>query len=903
MDIDKKKSQKRNISPMAVILGLLLLAAAFGIIMRYYILDSRKHIDNFSRNYLNEMLVLVEKSCSDVIDGNYRIADAIGKYVYETADGKEGSIKDFSIYFDSMRESRNLEEILFLHSSGRYLSTDGEEGRIDLGEGLSELFIDGQKVSRYAGYNNRIKYAFAAPARMPVTINGIQYGAVVLLFDIDTLAGMINIPSFEGETALYMLDKNGVVMFANSAGGDNAGNNINLLSKYVKNGNMSQEEKEKVLADFASGSSGIQLVEKEETYYFSYRKMQNAPLYLVCEIMVSNAQNAMVEYQDSMNRNGLVVFFLLLLMILLVIAYLWRRRSIEAEENARNARILQEHNLALQKANAEIQSASEALEKRNAELEVTKSMTEEALRIAEEANRSKSNFLSNMSHDIRTPMNAIVGFSALLSRDAENPEKVREYTKKITSSSQHLLGLINDVLDMSKIEAGKTTLNLSEESFGEIVEGIDTIVRPQMKAKRHEFDVIVKDIRHEAVVVDKLRLNQILLNLLSNAVKYTPEGGRVTLTVQELSQRSKQYALYRFVVADNGLGMSEEFTKTIFEAFTREVNSVTNKIQGTGLGMAITKNLVDLMGGKISVKSQKDAGSEFTVELELRISDYEVDNEYWTRHGITRLLVVDDEEIVGQNVMAAMDGTGVHVDYAADGMTAIDMVKQSDEENRLYHVVLLDWRMPGMDGLETARRIRQEIPKELPLLVLTSYDWTEIEEEARSAGIEAFLPKPFFVANFRSKMDAVFHQGDLGSRTVENSGRSVLEGMHVLVAEDNELNAEILKELLSMAGATCDVYENGQLAAEAFEQSKTGQYDLILMDVQMPVMNGYEATGVIRDSGHPLANTMPIIAMTANAFAEDINNALEAGMNAHVAKPVDMLVLEETVRKVLEAKQ
>ncbi len=903
MDINKKQGAKRNISPVALILGLLFIAAAFGIVMRYYILDSRRHIDNFSRNYLSEMLVLVEKSCSDVIDGNYRIADAVGKYVYETADGKEGSIKDFSIYFDSMRESRNLEEILFLHNSGRYLSSDGEEGRLDLGEGLSELFLDQKRVSGYVFWDNHIKYAFATPAGNPVTINGISYGAVVLLFDIDTLAGMISIPSFDGEAALYMSDKNGVVMFTNSTGEDTAGNNINLLSKYVKNGNMTQEDKEAVLADFARGSSGIQLVEKDEMYYFAYRKMQQAPLYLVCEVMVSRAQDAMVAYQDSMNRNGLVVFSLLLLIILLVIAYLWRRRSIEAEENARNARILQEHNLALKKANEEIQAASEALEKRNAELEITKSMTEEALHIAEEANRSKSNFLSNMSHDIRTPMNAIVGFSALLSRDAENPEKVREYTKKITSSSQHLLGLINDVLDMSKIEAGKTTLNLSEESFGEIVEEIDTIVRPQMKAKHHQFDVIVKDIRHEAVVVDKLRLNQILLNLLSNAVKYTPEGGHVTLTVQELPQRSKQYALYRFVVADNGLGMSEEFVKTIFEAFTREVNSVTNKIQGTGLGMAITKNLVDLMGGKISVKSRKDAGSEFTIELELRISDYDVDNEYWTKHGITKLLVVDDEEVIGQNVMVAMEGTGVSVEYAADGMTAVRMVKQSDEENRLYNVVLLDWQMPGMDGIETARRIRQEIPKEIPLLVLTSYDWTEIEEEAKEAGIAAFLPKPFFAANFRNKIDAVLNRGDAEDRTVQSSDGSVLEGMHVLVAEDNELNAEILKELLAMAGATCDVYENGRLAAEAFVQSKTGQYNLILMDVQMPVMNGYEATGVIRDSGHPLANTMPIIAMTANAFAEDINNALEAGMNAHVAKPVDMAVLEETVRKVLETKQ
>ena len=527
----------------------------------------------------------------------------------------------------------------------------------------------------------------------------------------------------------------------------------------------------------------------------------------------------------------------------------------------------------------------------------SKETAEQAFQIAEEANRAKSSFLSNMSHDIRTPMNAIVGFAALLARDAENPEKVREYTKKITNSSQHLLGLINDILDISKIEAGKTTLTLSNENIVDLIEGIDSIIRPQMKAKGHTFEVHSKDLKHEQVVMDKLRLNQILLNLLSNAVKYTPDGGRISLTVQELPQHTKQLARFRFLVTDNGYGMSPEYVQKIFHVFTREEDSVTNKIQGTGLGMAITKNLLDLMGGSILVESEKGRGSTFTVDLELQISDLAVDQDFWQKNGITRILAVDDEEVVCQGIQMTMEGTGVTVDYTLDGRTAVNLLKRSQEEGHGYHLVLLDWKMPGINGLEATRRIRQEVSKDIPILILTSYDWPDIEEDARNAGVDAFLSKPFFLTSFRQAVSSVLHHT---AEEHQSAKESILQGMHILVAEDNEINAEILSELLDMSGATCDIYENGRLVADAFASSKPGQYDLILMDVQMPMMNGYDATRTIRDMDHPLARTIPIIAMTANAFSEDIRDALEAGMSAHVAKPIDMTVLEQTIKAVLE---
>ncbi len=543
---------------------------------------------------------------------------------------------------------------------------------------------------------------------------------------------------------------------------------------------------------------------------------------------------------------------------------------------------------------------NQQLEESNAMLARSKETAEQAFQIAEEANRAKSSFLSNMSHDIRTPMNAIVGFAALLARDAGEPDKVREYTKKITSSSQHLLGLINDILDISKIEAGKTTLNLSDESMVDLVENIDSIIRPQMKAKGHNFEVHSRDLKHEHVVMDKLRLNQILLNLLSNAVKYTPEGGHVTLTVQELPQFAKQLAHFRFIITDNGYGMTPEYVEKIFQAFTREEDSVTNKIQGTGLGMAITKNLLDLMGGKITVESEKGKGSTFTVDLELHISEHAIDQGFWMKHDILRILAVDDEEVTCQNIQMAMEGTGVEVDYTLDGETAVERVRQAREAGRLYDIVLLDWKLTGIDGVETARRIRRETLEDPPILVLSSYDWPEIEEEAREAGVNAFLSKPFFLTSFRQKVEAVLNP-EPEAQPADPGEQSILQGMHILVAEDNEINAEILSELLDMTEATCDICENGEQVVEAFAKSKPGQYRMILMDVQMPVMNGYEATRAIRDLDHPLALSIPIIAMTANAFAEDIRDALEAGMNAHVAKPIDMAVLEQTVRAVLES--
>ncbi|HBN12101.1 MAG TPA: hypothetical protein DD415_00630 [Clostridiales bacterium] len=522
---------------------------------------------------------------------------------------------------------------------------------------------------------------------------------------------------------------------------------------------------------------------------------------------------------------------------------------------------------------------------------------EQALGVAKAANSAKSNFLSNMSHDIRTPMNAIIGFATLIAKDAYNPEKVLEYVRKITFSSQHLLGLINDILDMSKIESGKTSLNMVEFRLSDLLEELYSMMNAQAKAKGQSFEIHTKGNLPDVVLGDKLRLNQIMINLMSNAIKYTPENGEITIGVEALEQNIHNHAHIKFYVKDNGIGMSPEFVETIFDPFTREETTLTNKIQGTGLGMAITKNIVELMGGTISVESEQGKGSTFTVELELSTVETDEDENFWIKHNITRALVVDDEEYICKDIQSLMEGTGVEISYALNGFKAVEMVNEACDNKKDFNIVLLDWKMPEINGIETAKLIRKKIGKEVPILVLTSYDFADIEEEAKEAGIDFLLAKPFFVSNFRRAVSQLKDEDKVENIVAAEEAKTDISiaGLKVLAAEDNEINAEILVDLLDMEDVKCEIAVNGKEALDKFTSSAPGTYDIILMDVQMPVMNGYEATRAIRESSHPDAQTIPILAMTANAFDDDVKMALDAGMNAHMAKPVDIEKLKETI--------
>ncbi len=530
---------------------------------------------------------------------------------------------------------------------------------------------------------------------------------------------------------------------------------------------------------------------------------------------------------------------------------------------------------------------------REAEREIQNRQLAEALQAAQIASNSKTTFLSNMSHDIRTPMNAVLGFTALLAKDADNTDKVREYTKKIMASGQHLLSLINDILDVSKIESGKVVLTFEEFTLNDLVSSVDAIIRPMAKGKNQAFHVEVTGIKHEYLMGDETRVNQILINLLSNAVKYTQEEGNIWFRIIGLKQRSSQYEHIRIEVEDDGYGMTPEYLETIFDAFTRAENSTTNKVQGTGLGMAITKNIVELMGGTIEVSSEVDKGSLFGVELEFRIPEGRADKLFWKKMGITRILAVDGDKDVCHDIQTLMKDTEVQTDIAFCVEDAMELLWKGNVGER-YQAILLDWNVVNTDGIGIMEKIREITPVAVPILFMTEYDEEGMEEVLRMANTEV-LTKPFFVSAFKEKISELQEEeGECRSESVE---RNNLEGLYFLAAEDNEINAEILSEILDIEGAGCEIVGNGRLALERFMETEEGRFDAILMDVQMPVMNGYDATRAIRQLERSDARKIPIIAMTANAFAEDEKEALDAGMDVHMAKPIDIELLKRVIRQ------
>ena len=520
---------------------------------------------------------------------------------------------------------------------------------------------------------------------------------------------------------------------------------------------------------------------------------------------------------------------------------------------------------------------------------------DQARREAAKANKAKSEFLSSMSHDIRTPMNGIVGMTAIAMANIDNTERVKDCLEKITLSSRHLLGLINDVLDMSKIESGKLSLNMSLLSLSKAMDSIVNIVQPQVKERQQHFDIFIQKIQSEEVYCDSVRLNQVLINLLSNALKFTPEGGVINVFLdQEDSPKGDNYVRCHFRVKDNGVGMTEEFQKKIFDTFTREEKAQIDKIEGTGLGMAITKAIVDTMNGTIEVKSAPGKGSEFHIVLDLEKADTKEADMIlppW------KMLVVDNNEDLCLSAVSSLKEIGIDAQWASDGKTAVEMVKKCHEENNDYEVVLLDWKMPGMDGLHTAREMRKHLGDKVPILIISAYDWSEIEQEAKEAGIQGFISKPLFKSNlFLGLSQHVLRETD--EKSEDEVHLQCFSGKHVLLSEDNDLNWEIAEELLSEAGFELERAENGQICVEMFEQSPVGFYDVILMDIRMPIMNGYDAAKTIRALDRKDAN-IPIIAMTADAFSDDIQHCLDCGMNEHVAKPIDVDRLSQILKKYI----
>ena len=645
--------------------------------------------------------------------------------------------------------------LIFLQENGKAITTDGTKLRVDMPSKLLLDLRNGYNIGKLVtlDYNQKKKdgYLVAIPCQ-EYTINGETYTAIGTLYDHSKLDSMLSVKSYNGNAYLFMLDNDGNITYTNQKE-DKFFRNYFLLKHLKGDQAITEEEADSLQKKLDGREQGVELLGSDKPYYLGYCPIENNNTMLICIVEKSVVDNVLKDYQKTIGFTTLLMAgFILLLFAGLF--YSISRRSL-AEQKAE-----------YEKRNNEIQTqAMKEMEESNKKLKKAKNITTEALQTAENANKAKTDFLSNMSHDIRTPMNAIIGMTSLIRHDAGNKDKVIEYADKIDISSQHLLGIINDILDMSKIEAGKTVFKYTDFSMPDLIEELNTIFQPQIAERNQTLMVIKENIRHEWVNGDQVHLMQIFSNLLSNAVKYTQEGGKIQFLVEECETKSSVYAKYRFLVSDNGMGMSADFKETIFDPFTRAEGSVTNKIQGTGLGMAITRNLVEAMGGTIDVESELGQGSCFEVLIDLRIAE--------------------------------------------DRSVSSTVQEEKNEQN-----------------------------------------------------------------------DNIF------------------QGMRFLCAEDNELNAEILTELLKIEGAECTICENGEEILKTFEKSAPGDYDMILMDVQMPVMNGYEATKAIRRSSHELAKKIPIIAMTANAFSEDIQHSLAAGMNAHVSKPVEMRVLEKTIRSI-----
>ena len=525
---------------------------------------------------------------------------------------------------------------------------------------------------------------------------------------------------------------------------------------------------------------------------------------------------------------------------------------------------------------------------------------EKARKEAVHANKAKSEFLSNMSHDIRTPMNAIVGMTAIATANIDDRQQVQNCLKKITLSSRHLLGLINDVLDMSKIESGKLTLNVDQVSLREVMDSIVSIAQPQVRSKHQQFDVFIHDISTENVCCDSIRLNQVLLNILGNALKFTPDGGLIQVSLyEEDSPKGEEYVRTHIIVKDNGIGMTQEFKEKIFESFVREDSARVRRTEGSGLGMAITKYIVDTMGGTIEVESELGKGSEFHVTLDLERAETPEEEMILPEWNI---LVVDDDQQLCESTTASLKSIGVKADWALTAEGALEMLEHRAQLRDHYHIILLDWKLPDMDGISAAKEIRRRFGDETPIMLISAYDWSEIEADAREAGITGFISKPLFRSTLFYGLKPFIDNASAAAEQLHEEKYADFTGRRILLAEDNDLNWEIASELLSSLGMELDWAENGKICVEKFLASPPGFYDAVLMDLRMPVMTGYEATAAIRALDRP-DRDIPIIAMTADAFSEDIKKCLDAGMNAHVAKPIDIRELSRLLEKFIHERR
>ncbi len=810
---------------------------------------------------LSESLDLIESTIEAVLNKEAEFQRLMAQEISLAADQEQ--------YIRTYQKSETMVKVSLIQA-GR------NEGISNTGEVFSEKELDfsaggtvkGMPVSQsYVNYMGTWAYTI----KCPVISDGKETATLYVEYIYDSIDQSLPDGFYNKRAMLYIMDAESERMVLKPKGmGERSAGHLNLEDFFRAN-DILEEELRKEVSQSVKNRKNIMFqhdIRGKKSLIYMWA-VNDGTIYLIGYVPI----DAIQQEGRTVNQNILIVVGVMLIAFFLCcVLYYFNQR----EQN----RLRRE---------------------REKEREIHNKQLAEALQAAQIASNSKTTFLSNMSHDIRTPMNAVIGFTTLLAKDAENPEKVREYTKKIMASGQHLLSLINDILDVSKIESGKVVLTVEEFTLNDLVSSVDAIIRPMANGRNQKFHVEVTGVKHEYLMGDETRINQILINLLSNAVKYTQEGGNIWLRMIGMKQRSPQFEHIRIEVQDDGYGMTPEYLKVIFDAFTRAENSTTNKVQGTGLGMAITKNIVELMGGTIDVSSEVNKGTLFRVELELRIPEGQSYKQFWEKNGIFQILTVDNDEAVCENIHMLMVDTGVVVDTVSSAQTAIGYLQEKMPVENTYQMLLVDWNTVNVEGIQRLKEIRALVPETIPILLLADCDAEGMEEALLMKNIKV-LTKPFFVCAFQEKILEI--RAELNhDKTEDICEVNSLDGLHFLAAEDNEINAEILREILSMEGADCELVENGQLAVACFANAAEKEFDAILMDVQMPVMNGYDATRAIRALDRSDAREIPIIAMTANAFAEDEKEALDAGMNVHLAKPIDIELLKKVINQYVPRKE
>ena len=882
---EKKQDRRKKDKGFPLLLSIILIFSIFGAVIFSVAHKISKEMSDSAIQNLSESLDLMKGTIEAILLKEAEFQKLIAQEIADLEDPER-----FVCAYDMNQTMVKMSLIFSGEEEG--VSNTGDlftAEELDFSSGGS---VDGLPISQsYINYMGTWAYTI----KCPVEKDGQEIASLYIEYVYDALDRSLPDGFYNGQAMLYIMDTQSERLVLKPKGmGERDAGHLNLEDFYRANNIQEESLRAEVEECVKNGDNILFYHNIQGKSALNYMWAVNeGTIYLIGYVPIGAIQ----QEGRTVNQNIFIVIMVMLVAFFLccTLYYLNQRQ----QERLRR--------------------------EREAEREIHNQRLAEALQAAQIASNSKTTFLSNMSHDIRTPMNAVLGFTTLLAKDAEDPVKVREYTKKITASGQHLLSLINDVLDVSKIESGKVVLTVEEFTLNDLVSSVDTIIRPMAQARAQSFHLEVTGIKHEYLLGDETRINQILINLLSNSVKYTPEGGNIWFRIIGLKQRSSQYEHIRIEVEDDGYGMTPEYLETIFDAFTRAENSTTNKVQGTGLGMAITKNIVELMGGTIDVTSEVDHGTLFRVELEFRIPEGRADRQFWEKNRISSILLVDGDAESAENIQVLMKDTGIHVDTASGEEEALRHIREyhrkdsSGEESQPrspedsggndsqlqslegysgYDLILLDWNGADLGSAHTAEKLRETIPYTVPILFLVSYDDTRIEEALRIENTE-MLAKPFFVSAFKEKIMEM--QNDKQEETAPEGAEDVtLEGLHFLAAEDNEINAEILQEILSIEGAGCEVVENGQMAIERFSNAAEGEFDAILMDVQMPVMNGYDATRAIRVLERKDARTIPIIAMTANAFAEDEKEALDAGMNVHLAKPIDIDLLKKVIKQCIK---